>query len=703
MRPPLISARNSAIISASLAAGLVLTLAGTDTLSAADAVFMAGNAGKARFTCVLPLSDGSLIVGGAADDLDWLPAGSRDVLVATGVPAADTSDVRQKHRAFLLHLSGDGRDVRHIWTLPTDVGGTITAIKIDSAPGAVTGNLYLSGLWTDSANSTKSHAWIGKLNANGVTAAPTALSWVWTDIGNGGGTGDLQLPWDVGGDGKVVFSWYKDPAAGAWRALIRLKADGSGPDTVSNWVDHGGIFASSISLKPASGDWRSANATDYNLVTPDGHAGTGKKKGRYPYDYYYSDAKPSTGEPGYTGYSSDGKASTTVAIAVDRRSNAMYVGFNNGNPQNTHDFEPMVVAMTTTGEITWYSHLYTVWDDTNNNAIVDSGETAQCPPDQYVDDLTIDYSKAASTPEIVVLARSHGNAPRNFWSGTTSYHNGFTGTNGNEHMGWIGRLHADTGVFINATWHAEYDPFKTNFGTAYTDPNLDSWPNHNLGWASLKTTQSRRALSCDLAGNVYIVSTGRGPVTTANAFQKSSNPASGKKGCWADFARVYKADFSTLLYSSIWSTPWNDTTGDGGGGVNLLGVAALADGLVTVGYATAVGMPTSNPSGWSTNTIGGGEAAVIGRVSFAGASGTTGSGDTTGGSSSAGSTTSVGTSTGSSTGSGTTGSGTTGPTTSTPTDEGGGGCGLGGALTITIMLGWLHLRIRRGANNSQRA
>ena len=691
-------------------AGLILTLTSTVSLSAADTVFMAGNAGKVRFTCVFPLSDGSLIVGGAADDLDWLPASSRDVLVATGVPAADISDPRQKHRAFLLHLSGDGRDVRHIWTLPTDVGGTITAIKTDSVPGATTGNLYISGLWTNTTNDTKSHAWIGKLNANGLSAVPTAMSWVWKDIANGGGAGDLLPPWDVGGDGKVVFSWYKDPGAGAWRTIIRLKADGSGPDTVANWVDHGGIFASSISLKPGTGDWRSTTSGDYNLVTPDGHGGTGKKKGRFPYDFYYSAALPDGSDGGYTGYSSDGKASTTVAIAVDRRSNAMYVGFNNGNPQNTHDFEPMVVAMTPAGAITWYSHLYTVWDDTNNNGVVDSGETAQCPPDQYVDDLTIDYSKPVSTPEIVVLARAHGNAPRNFWSGTNSFHNGFTGTNGNEHMGWIGRLRGDTGVFINATWHAEYDPFKTNFGAAYSDPNLDSWPNHNLGWASLKTTQSRRALSCDLAGNVYVVSTGRGPVTTANAFQKSSNPALGKKGCWADYARVYKADFSTLLYSSIWSTPWNDTTGDGGGAVNLLGVAALADGLVTVGYATAVGMPTSNTSGWATSTIGGGEAAVIGRVSFAGAGGSTGGG-TTGGGSSTGTTTSGGTTGGltasgstsaGSTTSGTTTSGSTtagsstGATTGIPSSEGGGGsCGLGGGFALTVLLGWLRLRLRR--------
>ncbi|HYE05980.1 MAG TPA: hypothetical protein VEL07_10735 [Planctomycetota bacterium] len=624
----------------------LLALALASAAAAADTAWLAGSSDAERFTCALALADGTTLIGGAADDLGWLPPEALVTeLVAAGVPDATTADPRQKTFAIILRLAADAKTVLRVFHLPRGVGGCIAQLKTDAAPGG-TGAIYVSGLWTNTTSPTASHYWLGKLDGDVVASVPTRVAWCWKDCENGAaaGRGDDAPAWDVGGDGRIVFSHYKDPAQGAWREICRLRPDGTALDSVPGWWENR-ASARTLSLKPGSGNLRSTTQPDYDLVTGDGTNGNGKKKGRWPYDFYYRSYRGSStdGAGGYTGYSSDGKASTTVGIAVDRRTNDVYLGFNNGNPQNTHDFEPMVVAFTAEGALKWYSHLYTVWDDADGDSVVDAGETAQCPPDQYIDDLAIDYSRPASAPEIIVLARSHGNAARNFWNGG-AYHRQFTGTNGNEHLGWIGRLRGDSGAFVSATWHCEYDPSSKNFGPPYTDPNLDGWPSHNEGWASLKTTKSQRTLTCDASGNVYVVSKGRGPVTTANAFQKSSNPSTGKKGAWMDFVRVYRADFSTLLYSSVLSVPWSDSDGSHGGEVNLCAVTPVVGGLLVVGWHTGVttwgAMPTSDVPAWASSTPSG-ETAVLARLEFAGAGGTTG-GRTTGGSTTDGGSTSPG-------------------------------------------------------------
>ena len=50
-------------------------LLSTTLLFSADMVTYAGGGGRERFNCGLVLSDGTVLVGGQAQDLDWLPAG----------------------------------------------------------------------------------------------------------------------------------------------------------------------------------------------------------------------------------------------------------------------------------------------------------------------------------------------------------------------------------------------------------------------------------------------------------------------------------------------------------------------------------------------------------------------------------------------------------------------------------------------------
>lgn len=587
-----------------------------------DIVTYAGGEGNERFYCGLQLSDNTLLVGGAADDLDWLPS---DVPVVelnsedargTAVPAADPADDLQGAVSFLLHLSADGTTIHTAYRFPAGAGGAIRDIKTSSMPGVATGDLYLGGLWTNTGHSTPPHCWVGKLDRNVVDGSPSGLTWIWTDIMNGGGD-RFRQNWDVGGDGKVVYSSYKDPSAGAWHAVYRLKADGSVRDTVPNWWDHSPWC---VSLKPGNNDMRSLTQADYDRVTS--HSGQSKKKGAYPHDFYF--AGPSgidDNAGGYTGYRSDGKTATTAAIAVDRRDNTMYIGFNTPVANNTHDFEPTVMMMRPDGEIAWYSHLYDEWTDDNNDGIVDDGETHQSPPDHYVDGVAVDYTAPTTAPEIVVLARSHGNAPENLWSGTGSFHNQFTGTNGNEHLSWLGRFAGDDGTFVNASWLAEYDPWGDNFGAAYTDPILDGWPDHNRGWADLKTTRGHD-LVVDLAGQPCVLANSRGPVTTSNAFQKAARPTDGLAGCWSDFVRVHTSDFSSLTYSSILSGPCDSTTGGGGGNIVLHALVPLATGVLVAGYHPLDGdlpkgdpMPVVSVPDWGA-TAPQGESAVLALLQF---------------------------------------------------------------------------------------
>lgn len=581
-----------------------------------DVLSYAGAGGKTRFHCVLELSDGSLLVGGEAANLDWVPTGvTRKVLAdPTGgwsLPAA--SGTHAQRQGILLHLKSD-LSLDQVLSFPLGKGGAIKAIKATNVPGATSGSLYLSGEYDDAKN-----YWIAKLNGNFVSGSPTGLAWgfnkgsdsaAWISCANYGGIGHDAL-WDVGGDGKAIFYYYK---GNDWGSVHRLKADGTGLDPVPGWWDVGAGGVNGISLKPSNGNLRSTSAQDYHRVSSHGGpTAKSKKQGAFPYDYYYSSHKgdAASKDGGYTGYSSDGKAANTFAVHVDRRSNAIYLGFCNGNPQNTHDFEAMLVAYDKDGAQAWYSRMKDEWVDANDNGLVDSGETQQSPPDQYCDGITVDYTKPVDAAEVLVLARSHGNAAWNFWSGASggnSFHNGFTGTNGNEHLSWLGRFKGGDGSFVDATWIAEYDPWGSNFGAAYADPNLDGWPDHNKGWANLKTTKAH-GLVVDALGRACIFGTGRGPLTTANAFQKMPIPNASHSngyGPWADFLRMHSADFSTLAYSTALTDSFASKDGSGGNTARISGLWPTSRGMLVVGYQDTKGtvgegsLPTQNPLAWGS-------------------------------------------------------------------------------------------------------
>ncbi len=608
----------------------------------------AGNAGKERFNAIAELSDGTVLIAGGADNLDWIPANvPKTQIAATGINnAGGTNKV-----GFLLYLSGNLNTILRVVHFPANAVEEINFIKTTNAPGTPTGQIYISGKTNDSRANGGGY-FIAKLNNNFVGGAPTVISWaknVWA-------TGDHQTfqPWDVGADGKVVYA-FGQPFGADWAAVQRLKADGA-DDVVENWRYHiGTLTATGAAVEggwtPASSradvnvtqsvivfkagsrcDMRSWTTADYSAVISDGNGAT--KQGKYPLDAFYNapcnPANPGStvSSPGYTGYRIGANPTQRIgSIIVDRRNNHFYIGFaiQSRLPDGNPDFEPAVIGMTDSGALKWWSRLYR---ETTDNST----------PDQYVDGLAIDYSKPAATTELTVLARSHGNNVINLWSGNSistaqnpnnpggSFHNTFTGTSGNIHISWLGKLRVDDGTLMYASYNAEYIDGATNFGAPYSEAIHDGWASHNGGWADLNTTRCKTDVKLDLSGRVYLTCVGRRTITTANAYQKMLKYGQGSS-TWNPYVRVYEPNLKTLAYSSILTGTWDAANGAGGDNTDLSGIFPTNNGVFAVGYhkanattgaANGNPMPTTGVPNWGASTPNN-ESAILARFNFSNA------------------------------------------------------------------------------------
>lgn len=588
----------------------------TPAPTSADTVAYLGGAGAERLNGVLALSNGTFLAVGGADDLAWLPAGTpRTTLPASAI----TGQPGGRRAGFLLHLAGDMKTVLRAVALPAGATTDLRQVKTTSAPGQPTGDVFVSGL-------TATGYFIAKLDGNFVTTPPSGFAWVRNVAA--GGDHRANPAWDVGSDGKVVFA-SGTPFAPDWAAVYRLRSDGR-DDVVPDWRYHWGtskatgarveggwtpaasradvnVTQSAVVLKfNGRCDLRSWTTADYTAVVADGNGGT--KRGKWPLDLLFSGpcnpASPTASGGGYTGYRPGSNPTLRAgAVTIDRRDNSIYLGLSvqsrlpNGNP----DFEPAVVAYTNTGALKWWSRLYT---ETPQNS----------SPDQYVDGLAVD----ASSNTLVVLARSHGNNVYNLWKGAGTFHTSFTGTNGNIHVSWLGKLGLTDGAVRAASYVAEYvdGASGANFSQPYADPNLDGWASHNAGWPDLNTTRCRQDVAVDPSGRVYVLCTGRRTITTRSAHQKMPKPSEGVS-TWNDFVRVFTPDLKTLTYSSLLTGAWNKATGAGGGNTTLQGVAPTASGVVIVGFANATGnaVPTVNVPAWAS-PLPSGESGLFAKLGF---------------------------------------------------------------------------------------
>jgi hypothetical protein len=584
-------------------------------------VTYAGNSGNESFNDVLQLSNGHFIVVGVADDLDWISASvPRVMLPNPGI----SNNLGTGKIAFLAEYDASLQNILAVYHLPPNAAEDFRFLKTTNRPGEPTGEIYLSGNTEDSQTGGY---FIAKLDQNFVAAAPTGFSWVENIKAATGQYPDTYQPWDVGSDGKVVFA-FGDSHAYNWSAIYRLKSDGS-DDVVPNWRVHWpasggefygnaddypggatGLLYSAIVFKRDAGrcELRSTNQTDFDLWQSDGNGGS--KKGKWPMDVLFdTPCLPgvpgnTTNGPGYTGYSPAGTFTHgPSSICIDRRSNDMYIGFNFKSvlPDGQPDFEPAVMAMDADGSLRWWSRLY--------HEVRPDGDTMVSTPDQYVDALAIDYSKPANDGELVVGARCHGNNVENLWEGNAiaanpnanGFQNRFTGSAGNIHISWIGKLKTADGTLLNSTFMAEYAEGTGGLGTAHPDPNLDGWPNPNDGWPDVNTTyMAKNMLKTTADGSVLVLGIGRRTITTANAYQKMVKPANGGLSAWNNFVRMYSPTLSKPLYSSLVVGQWDTLTQQGGGNVNLYGSWKTATGIVAVGKHTGSGneLPVVNVPAW---------------------------------------------------------------------------------------------------------
>jgi Secretion system C-terminal sorting domain len=598
-------------------------------LSAQNLVTYAGGSGKERFHSVIQLSNGNVLVSGSATDLNWIPAGvPKTPLSISTISSTSTGNI-----GFIIQFSSDLSKMLNVVHFPQGSVRDVFKIKTTNLAGQATGDIFISGN-RDVTDYNQDGYFIGKLNNNFVKAVPTSLTWAYNVIcrprkaAGFAGTSEYKnlQPWDVGSDGKVICG------AGAeydteWAEIRRLNTSGI-PEVVENWTAHWAtttewdgtpaatypnkttapLTYSAIVLKAGrKGSLRSYTQVQYDALLNDGNGNT-NRKGSFPDDYYYKGPCPLDGTPagaagGYTGYKTSDKPTQRLgAIVIDRKTNHFYFGYSTQSvlPSGLPDFEPAVVAMDNTGKMKWWSRLY-------------KETAANSTPDQYIDNLAIDYKNN----QLVIAARCHGNNTDNYWNGNalaanptaTGFQNQFTGTNGNIHISWLGKLTLDAGSVRHSTYVAEYIEGTTNYGEALTNPNFNNWPNPNKGWPNVNTTRIS-SLYVGTDGSVTITGQGRRTMTTKNAFQQMPLPTAATKGSWNHFVRTYTPDLSRPIYSSILTGKWDTLTGAGGDNIELDNAFKIDAGLLVVGFhkadtsnlAMGVPMPTTGLATWGNSS-----------------------------------------------------------------------------------------------------
>jgi hypothetical protein len=603
-------------------------------------------------TDALELSDGSVLMAGSVANLNFASTVPKTQLAPMTIPNRSTG-----RTACVVRVAGDLQSILGLWHLPAGQALNFRWIKTTAKPGdPAPGAIYLSGR----CDATSGDYFIARFNGNFVTTAPTAFDFTRVAKATNSYGDNLGLQtWDVGGDGRVAFvdetgtspRVFVIDSSGALMKLPDLRGSHWLPGVQLDGTNRQAAIGSDVPAATVSAisfgaDLRSWTDADRLMVLPDGNGGI--KRGMWPLDLFFPVQDRTGGttgaiEYGYTGYRSTGRY-RIGGIAVDRDDNDLSIGFNiqtrfwdAGATKEQPDFEPAVISYTATGALKWWSRLYQEVSDANGNGQIDPGETRLSSPDQYVDGLTHDH---ATTPaRLVVLGRCHGNNTVNLWRGNNlaaspgaaGFMNQFTGTEGDIHIGWIGKFRETDGVILNSTYLAGYQRASVLTQNAYTEAIHDAWPSHNAGWPNLTTTRAETgALRCDAIGRVYVCGIGPRMVTTQNAWQKLPRITQRlNEGIspWSQFVRVMSPDLRTAVYSSaltgVWTYPTEGAQPSNSDNTDLSGVCPVNGGVLAVGeHKLASGavqgnaVPASQTPAWgSAQPLGG--TWLVARLPFA--------------------------------------------------------------------------------------
>jgi len=138
-------------------------------------VTYAGNSGKEAFYDVTQIDDGTFLVSGSAENLDWIDSTipRTELTYNANIPNA----LGTNKYGILLHISEDLSAILDVVHFPQGAVEDIRFIKTNTQPYQPIGNLYISCNTIDTDNNNGGYI-IAKLNNNYISAAPTGLDWV---------------------------------------------------------------------------------------------------------------------------------------------------------------------------------------------------------------------------------------------------------------------------------------------------------------------------------------------------------------------------------------------------------------------------------------------------------------------------------------------------------------------------------------------
>lgn len=624
-----------------------------------------GGSANERFYYPLVLSDSTILIPGRADNMNWLP--SYVTVQNLSLGTLNTADA--ENRGFIIRVNKRMDSILAAVVLPPNTVTDITRVKTNSLPGQPTGDIFISGR-RGGVPSGQRGWYFGKLNNNFLSGTPTEVSWVTEVRGkpratnqfsgpwpNNGQDPDHTIwqPWDVDAQGRVYYVTGTEFEAD-WAALYRRKADGTADDTVNHWPVHnadwqgqgqysgvtGGVeirgttLAGALSRKvwvrvnpgaPSEvppifdsavvtnvrysgiilkvnrngSNLRSHNLEDFAYISNDEN-GNPDRRHKYPGDYFYANpcitGNCDNSGPGYTGYSHFNPNNNTatercVALNIDKRNGNLYFGmstYSQSRFPRPYDFEPAVVAMDPIGNIRWWARCM-------------PEDTALSPAAQAIDGMALDYTNN----EVVVVGRTIGNSPINFWKGNSiraslgnAFQNEYTGDSDEKAISWLGRYKMDSLQIVASTYVGELDANQA-LGTPMANPLYDGWSSLNDGAPNLAETRVWD-VQVMAGGEVAILGTSTGRTfTTANAWFKMPKPdrdaVRDSLPAGNTFIRVYSRDLQNVVYSTLVEGLWDSRNGNQGNHVSGTGIAVYGNGIVFSGFSQLIPNTTQQQGG----------------------------------------------------------------------------------------------------------